>query len=333
MVFYMKKFFVLLAASVMMFCGCEFPTTERLGNQQKISVVTWNVQTFFDSQKDGCEYADFIKNENWDSKMYFQRLERLCKVMLELDADVYVLQEIENSDVIYDVCNQLTQKSWNSKDGWAYSCFYKIEGSSIGCGVISKYQLQDLTTHMIDIRTDFCEQPDMRAIMKVNVLVGEKKLCMFVNHWKSKSGDETGTEKWRNFQEALLASQVLDCNECGIICGDFNRDIREFNLICGDDSGKNVQLQGKFLKGDNAFVYTPWIDETGDYTCEIGSYFYKNSWERIDNIFSFGDAKILSFEPCVDPMWTNEKGIPVSYKIYTGEGYSDHLPLKACVLF
>ena len=53
----------------------------------KISIVSWNVQTFFDSNTSGEEYAEFKKRGNWSKALYIERLERLCESINVLDAD------------------------------------------------------------------------------------------------------------------------------------------------------------------------------------------------------------------------------------------------------
>ena len=63
-----------------------------------------------------------------------------------------------------------------------------------------------------------------------------------------------------------------------------------------------------------------------------GSYFYKNEWERIDNIFSFGEVTLVKFQPVTNPPVADDDGKPVSYKMYNETGYSDHLPLKCIIL-
>lgn len=326
-------FLVVLLIGAFCFCSCALSGPAEDAARQKLTVVSWNVQTFFDGQKSGNEYSEFFKSDIWDERMYLKRVERLSQVIIDLDADVYVLQEIENASVIQDICNQLVEKVWKNKDNWTYSCFCKNDESSIGCAVISKYPIEDLSTHMIDIRTTGTKQPDMRPIMKMKIVTEKKFIDLFVNHWKSKTGNALESETWRSLQEALLASLLRRTDEdyAGIICGDFNKDIDEFTIV-QNESG-NILLHGDLLNCPDVCVYSPWLDENGKYDFDSGSYYYKNAWERIDNIFSYGNVKILDFEPCTDPRWTTENGTPYSYKIYTGEGYSDHLPIKACIIF
>ena len=170
--------------------------------------------------------------------------------------------------------------------------------------------------------------------MEVNLDVGGRNVILFVNHWKSKSGGEEESEIWRDWQETLLAGRLAEISSASasapcIICGDFNRDIREFCVLEGGSRSEgNVSLRGsKSVK-----LYSPWLTEGGSLSSETGSYYYKGSWERIDHIFSFGKVRISAFSPRAESPWAKEDKTPFAYKIYSGEGYSDHLPVMASVV-
>lgn len=337
----MRRFFFGCFLSFVVLCGISCSVDNNaysFGSRETIKIVSWNVQTFFDATSDGTEYADFLKNKNWNIEMYSKRVKRLCQVMTQIDADVYVFEEIENEAVIQDICNELAGKKWDSKSNWNYACFSKEKGSSIGCAVISKFELSDFTTHNIDIRTIEKEQPSLRAIGEICVNVGKHQFFLFVNHWKSKNSGETETEIWRKKQEELLVSLVsqrIKLNEtCPIlICGDFNKDIEEFEIVEKTIEG-NVILRN-FCNGNRQklIVYSPWYDDDGKFVSDTGSYFYKDAWERIDNFFVCNNFAVIDFEPCVDEQWTKEDNIPFAFRVYTGEGYSDHLPIKITLKF
>lgn len=311
--------------------GNNFGGFSSSGNQ--VSVVSWNVQTFFDANNDGTEYADFLKSKTWDETMYAQRVSRLCQVIAMLNADIYVLEEIENESVIQDICNGLSVHKWNSTEIWSYACFSKEPGSSIGCAVISKYELSDFTNHSLEISSSKINQPSLRAIGKVKVRVGNKNFVLFVNHWKSKSSGEAESEIWRIKQESILTNLICESVEENqtypiLICGDFNKSIEEFEYLEGYEES-NILLNSKYPFDNKAIeVFSPWYDEYGNITCDTGSYYYKNTWEYIDNFFVHGNFKVLDFEVCIDELWTKENDIPNGFKTYTGEGYSDHLPIK-----
>lgn len=310
-----------------------------------ISLVNWNVQTFFDAQTEGTEYDEYRSAGRWSKDKYITRLNRLCEVMRSLNADIYVFEEIENEAVIYDLSNQLVGDTWNNKNKWHYACFAKDEGASIGCAVISRFPLKNSKIHIFDVRTQKQTQPSVRPLLQVTAEIDGYELTIFVNHWKSKLGDydsedgeepKSETEIWRDWQEAVLSNALaVSPTAACVICGDFNRDARDFvTVFDGANRSPNTVLRGigNAEEGvQNVKVYNPWFDSDGTLGSETGSYYYDNRWEYIDNIFACGNVKLSSFSAKAEEPWANEKGFPVGYRIYTGEGYSDHLPVM-CTL-
>ena len=311
----MKTFIILTAA--LLFTSCNVNTGCRTVTAEKTSftIANWNVQTFFDGVTEGTEYSSFKSAKYWSNEKYSTRLKRLCEVLNTLNADIYTLEEIENEGVLQDIANQFAGKAWDSKTNWTYACFSKEKGAAIGCAVLSKYPLFGLKTHALDIMTESQTQPSMRPLIEVSADVNGREIILFVNHWKSKSGGEEKSEVWRNWQEKVLQvrldSVFNNANPACIVSGDFNRDIDEFN--------------------ENFKSHSPWLNSEGEYSSNMGSYYYKGEWERIDHIFNFGSAEIESFCACAQSPWITELGTPFSYTIYTGEGYSDHLPVMATV--
>ncbi|MBR5646351.1 MAG: endonuclease/exonuclease/phosphatase family protein [Treponema sp.] len=299
-----------------------------LSDCEKISIVSWNVQTFFDSHPDGTEYSDFVKNKKWNEEVYKLRLNRLIEIMKQLKADVYVFEEIENERVLCDLSNLMGGRSAGSSNGWKYSCFGKPEGSALGCCVFSRYELVDMKMHCLDVRIHDVVQPSMRGLLQVDI-VCKKKIRLFVNHWKSKLGGEDETEIWRDWQESLLASQVrLAVSEgidCCLICGDFNRKLDRF-VEADWMTGGCLLREASFGGEKNICVFYGWSDDDLS-----GSYYYENSWEKIDQIFLYGKCRFEQFEVCSFWPLVNSDGLPNEFKVFSGEGYSDHLPLKAIV--
>lgn len=325
----MKKINFLLFC--ILFTSCSFSSFK---SKNQISVATWNVQTFFDAQNDGCEYQEFRKSDDWTKEKYEQRLERLCSVIQELDADVIVLEELENQGILYDISNYLAGNSWNQNKNWLYGCFAKNEGDSIGCGVLSRYELGEMKIHNLQIKKDGLNQPSMRPVVEVQVYWGEKQLTLLANHWKSKAGGSDESEIWRNWQEIVLGNRiktVLENNDgCNgvIACGDFNRDLFEFDYVDGNKI--NIDVYGN---EEGQIMKTCWLDENGQLVTDKGSYFFKDNWERIDHFFVSENVNILDFSVFAKEPWCNDEGIPLSYKIYTGLGYSDHVPLRCVINF
>lgn len=386
-----KTFAVILALAICvsflalcfatLFGGCA-----REGKRVSLKIVNWNAQTFFDANNDGIEYSNFQKSKKWGEAAYKERLKKLCHAIKALDGDVVILEEIENEGILYDISNALAGENWNPKKVYRYGCFSKKKNSSIGCAVISRYELCGFKIHSLDVRAENSRAPSMRPLMEVDLLVpknkfsdGEKSrsLKIFVNHWKSKSGGEEESKIWRRWQEGLLAQKISDAqNEAtlpAIICaGDFNQDISEFSFIeieadAGADDfldaglGENAILETRCSDGNDdfrktqfvtkvdaknfrnvpniefatldsrekIFVYSPWAEFSG----EEGSYFFRDEWERIDHFFACGQIALKEFAPQTSGAWAYDDGRPKPFKIYSLNGYSDHLPISCVVEF
>ena len=337
----MKQKYV-LAFAIMSFliCGCNgcAAVEKEIDNENAakvITIVSWNTQEFFDSQKEGSEYSEYQSAKNWSEEKYLARLERLCSVISELNADIYVLEEIENEAIIQDMANQMIGDSWKASERLMYSCFTKIPKTATGVAILSRYPLENIKAHALDIRTQESEQPTMRPILEATVNVGEKKFTIFGNHWKSKSGGEEKSEIWRDWQESLLAGFLIEGQKnspeyAAILCGDFNRDISEFIKTSEKkNSGNKIILRNAgFGETQKIVVNNAWLT----FGNKIGSYYFNESWEKIDHIMCFGKAKITGFTPKTGE-WADESGKPKEYKIFSGEGYSDHLPIFATVVY
>lgn len=309
------------------------------GNQ--LYVVSWNVQTFFDAQTSGLEYSEFKGSKSrWNQQLYEARLDRLVDAIEQLDADILVLQEIENIGVMYDISNRLAGKL-RGKDAYGWMCFEGEEESSIGCGVFSRLPLGQKRVHQVDCRTKG-EQPQLRPLLEVEVLVdGEDKsadntegasvLNLFVCHWKSKSGGEEEAAFWQKRQESLLSyqlQQILTTTSGKgkiLVCGDFNRDLHEFQIV---EENKGTVFLG------SVEVKSGWLYPQ---TISGGSYWYQEQWEKIDHVFAAGALDIGAFEVLTKGPWVqlDETGnvIPFRYSMWNDAGYSDHLPIGCWINF
>lgn len=283
------------------------------------------MQTFFDAVDDGTEYSEFRgKKSNWDEDAYKERLVRLCRSLAAINADVFALMEIENEGVIRDIENTFPEVKWG-KNPWHYAAFAKNEGSATGCAVLSRYPLEDVTVHNIDIRTSD-KEPPLRPIICMRVKKGSG-MTLIVNHWKSKSGGETETEHWRDYQEGVLCALLLGLGGTPVAaCGDFNRDLSAF-----DTDGTAVHLHDRTNDESNISIATmtsAWsmASDTG-----IGSYYYNGKWEKIDHIFVNSSMTIDSFSVLNKGDWATSGGKPRRYTVRTRSGYADHLPIMAAV--
>ena len=330
--FFEKKFNNLFVAGcIIFFIFFLLCTSCVLENEYSISsdvsLVTWNVQTFFDGNDDGIEYSEFRnKKFEWNEQKYIKRLDNLCKIIEQIDSDIFVMQEVENEKILFDISNRLSHNSWNQNKVYKYSTFSKNENSSIGVAVLSRLKILDIKTHFIDIKNENIKNPSMRPILEVLLEGKNKNIRLFVNHWKSKSGGCEVTNVWRDYQENLLANNFVkkSNNEILVACGDFNKDLSEFYR----DENDKIFLQKFTLEDNRSYVYSPWDDY---YNKSFGSYYYKNNWEKIDHIFVEDKKFVKEFSVVQFQELFTEDGKPFAYLIYRDTGISDHLPLY-CVI-
>lgn len=338
----MKKFFALLI--VIFFVSCNFEQsveqkkTSHQSQKNEITIMNWNTQTFFDTTVHGTEYNDFKKkNEKWNDSVYKERVKRLCSVIEAINADIVVLEEIENQDVLYDISNNLKYQGIPKKK-YVYSFFYKNDGDVFGNAILSRLPLENPKIHQI--HTEINEkQPQLRPILEISILPEnsivlspkktmhnslqntEKTIKLFVSHWKSKSGGEEKTALWRTYQESLLTTAAGASFSSHIIfCGDFNRDLSEFM----QDENQNIVFSNKH---QTITLYSPWINAQ-----EKGSYFYNNQWTKIDHFFFSNTFELKDFYVYKE-FTTKEDGSPFKFTLYNGEGYSDHLPITATIRY
>lgn len=341
----LRCFLIFFVSVIFLSCNVGSCSSTEADANAGFRIVCWNVQTFFDAHTSGCEYQDFKNSEHWTEERYLQRLSRLCDFIATVDADVYVFEELENSGILIDIYNQLVGSSWNSKKLCSYGTFAKETDSAIGIGVISKFPLENVKLHGMDIRIQKETQPSGRPIIEMDVVIGNKNIRLLVNHWKSKASGVGEGEIWRQWQENVMVktlsylsstSEDSPYSQNFVVCGDFNKDISAF--VSSKESGQcKIHLRGINSPADVSprfvEVSSPWLNASGHLTTRNGSYYYKETWERIDHFFAGNGLKISGFRVLDDQPWATEEGTPNSYKIYTGEGYSDHLPLICDVFF
>lgn len=317
-------FFFIVCCSLSLLTACTGGSVFEHSEVNRITVMTYNTQAFFDAIDDGSEFSEYRGFKNsWTEAKYLDRLDRLREVILlcgrdvgegfDAGPDIVVLQEIENERVLRDLCNRLPQH-----------CSYRTaafippgKGSAFGSAVLSRYLLESLSAHSIEETGS-----PLRPLLQVKLRTGDSSLVVFAVHWKSKvGGDDTGST--RLLQEALLVERIrqLEISDNGIpfiVCGDFNQKRSEFTLMNAVPN-----------------CWDWWLPkvEAGLLPGPCGSYYYQNQWETIDNIFysmSLADGKDLdfaSFKVVAEAPLITVESVPYRYTMYNGKGYSDHVPL------
>jgi len=319
-------------------------------DSQRIVVMTYNTQAFFDATTTGSEFAEYRKTGSpWNAERYSARLDRLREVILlagrsssagDRGPDIVVLQEIENDGVVRDLCNRLPPRC-----RYPYAAFAPPgDGSAFSSAVLSRFPITTVRSHTVG-NVDI----SLRPLLEVALEVDGVPLTVFAAHWKSKSGDSdtagsTGSESGavRAMQEAVLATCIAECESARprrawLACGDFNQPLDAFSRLSPAMSCWPLWL------GDSANS----IDS--DKPRPAGSYYFRGKWETIDHIFLSASAQpsapaltpvgvgssdqgispfvVSRFFVLAEPPLVGDDFVPVKYELFSGRGYSDHLPL------
>lgn len=304
-------------------CGALSPMRDSAGT--RITVMTWNAQTFFDAVETGTEFDEFRGGANgWNAERYGARLDRL-RAVVELcgrrageepgsGPDIAVLEEIENEGVVRDICNRLSQRTT-----YRYAAFVPpADGSAFGSAVLSRLPITGVTAHNVDPEPSGSAEPlALRPMLEVSLRLGEETLTVFAVHWKSKSGSDVApSERARLAQERLLADRIaaLEVHDAlWIACGDCNQRYDEFTLL------------GRYVN-----CWDDWLEKcsSGAVDGPAGSYYYRETWETIDNVFLPGDVwTVQDFMVVAEPPIADSDLLPKRFDAFSGKGVSDHLPL------
>ncbi len=332
-------FFACIAVGVFFLqCTRCTPLTDRQFNEP-VTLVTYNTQTFFDAVEDGTEFKEYKGSKSrWTAQKYKARLERLKGTIFAAGEkltgkkdrlpDIVVLQEVESNRVIEDFCKQLP-----NGENYPYAvCPPHSDKGAFTTVILSKYPVKRYFVHRLQTEKKVSLRPLIEVVLNTGSKDKPQLLTVFAVHWKSKTGGSDSAVV-RAQQEAQLIKKIQEHREKNpdipfVVCGDFNQTLEEFNQLSDFPVCWNVSS----YRTENEAGAQP-----------NGSYYFKNSWEKIDHIFyesgtsdyevsenasDTGQAYIepLLFFVLYEPPLI-EDGKPVRYNVLTGEGYSDHLPL------
>ena len=166
----------------------------------EIKIATYNVENLFDDKIAGSEYSDF-KSNRWNSAKYQQKLQKIARVLRELNADVVALNEIENQNVIKELANL---------SGYKYYEFATTKGAPVGLGMLSRYKISSSRAFIVeDVKT--------RPILMSRVEFGTEVLEFFVAHFPAAKNPLKD-----RIAAANTMKNAIKNSKNGIILGDLN---------------------------------------------------------------------------------------------------------------
>lgn len=325
---------------ILLLTGCLDPAGEDSidSDPQSLVLMSWNCQNLFDGNDDGTEYDEFDPGRGlWTEELYRKRLERTANIILSHGPDILFLQEVENRQVVEDLNRALGRK------GFPWRIISDREGCAVQLAILSRYPLDKV----------LCWQPGyfgeetLRPVMEARVRIGSESFLLFNNHWKSRREGVPETEEARRMSASVLARR---CSDVPVIAaGDFNADWDDPDLAGTTEAGRPalfrwtgdgfpLEAHLPVIPSDDFLPLSPLpkgvLVDPWDTAGSPGSYSYRNEWSRPDHFFlspCFFEGTgwvFVSFDAGGGPELFNAQGEPNRWITGTGEGFSDHLPLR-----
>jgi len=350
--------FFLLFALYLIFCivscaGCNLPY---LNEKNTVSIVSYNVQNYFDTVSDGTEYPEYDPTKGeWSQTKLDIKTKHIAKAIKECTPggpDIVTIQEIENINAL-----QYLIKNGLSNSGYSYSVTPRPSHTATSIGILSRFPITSLYTHAVT----HPDGPPLRYIIEATIEINDITLVLFVNHWKSKLGGAEKTEKYRRSAAAVLngrLEQIILQNPNSEICitGDMNENIDEYYLnektyytailpyeeLIGEKINQSFVFttdaeKAQFHATEDGVIpvfYSPWNES------EIkGSYAYQKKWTTPDHFFLSPGLLdntgfyYKSFSVAKQEYLFTDEGFPKKWFNYKSSGYSDHLPILLSLEF
>ena len=314
-------------------------------NVKSFLVVSYNVENLFDTINSPLfEDDEFTPSGSkaWTYDRYSKKLNDLARVILSIPGKelpaLIGLSEIENRGVLED----LTDIRGLRKGAYKIVHEDGKDPRGIECALLYRPDMFKYLSHeYIPIADPVNPDYLYRGILHVRGKGPDgSSLHVFVNHWKSRAGDERETARQRMFSAITLRKQLdmLMAREKDfkvVAMGDFNDEPTNRSITNGLSAlnkRRNIQM------GDYYNLFYDLHNMEGQ-----GTYNYRGSWNMLDQILvsynlieqekglstAYGSGMILKEEWMLYPSEKYGEGLPSA--TYGGPEYyggpSDHLPI------
>jgi endonuclease/exonuclease/phosphatase family metal-dependent hydrolase len=298
------------------------------------------------------QYADYAaETSNWYSEKVLWAKAQHFVTTIELmgSPDVVGLQEIEsagNTSAVFEIPFSAQQSLKEKLQELGYQYFLigpqeKTNPVAVTTAVISKLPAKNLSSVIVN----FGNTTSCRDIQVVELSLASGRALLFNSHWKSKNG---GFEETREKTAALLRQRIAKERKAHpetdiIALGDFNSSYHESPMQELKTTGDERKMFGK----PTPYLYNLWFAVSAEHRWD---YSYDGGRQVLSNMLisdSLYDHQGLRYVPHSFTVigqegeaartLLNVDGRPFRWQIakinhkavHLGQGYSDHLPLRA----
>ena len=229
----LKHTFITVISTFIIYGGCWAQTFEDLefGTEETLDVITWNIEWF---PKNGATTTGYVK-----------------EILESLDADVYAIQEIDDTTVFKTMVDLMDDYEYVLMDGWFGGLVYVYNSQSIE--VLEAYEIYTESQYW---------NPLPRSPLVMKFKFQNEEVYIINNHYKCCGDDyvdwnDDGDEEMRRVIASTLIeeymSEVLE-GERVILLGDLN------DLI---DEVASTNVFAMFLEEPGKYRFADWDLATG----------------------------------------------------------------------
>ncbi len=305
----------------------------------------YNCENLFDTYDDSLKIDESFlpdREHYWTPSKYRKKLNNISKVITAVGQwelpEVIGVCEIENRKVLEDLIHKTALKKFR------YRIIHKESPDRRGIDVGFLYRpdkFKPLSYKAIRVKFPFDANKPTRDILYVKGTDNFKDtLHIFINHWPSRWGGQTETDRKRKFAASVLKKEVdslfsTDKNPNIVIMGDLN-DYPTNNSVM---KVLKAQTQYNNIKQESLYNLAWYLQEVKG----KGSHKHKGEWGVLDQIIISGsllnqknkihtsvdNAHVFEAPFLLEPD-NNYTGLK-PFRTYIGfkfhDGYSDHLPV------
>lgn len=305
----------------------------------RIRIISYNVQNFFDGSECGNEYDDFKVANGWDKAAFDSRVASFLLVLKQppfSSADIILFQEVESEAVLEALLDNGMRKR-----GFIY---YGIADNNTPVSVAYISKINPIAAHMH-------ASSGQRGVLALEFFLSGEQFFLFSVHAKSQSGGVDATEGERLALSSLLQCLVSETlGSAFLITGDFNTDpglqydevrslmrpgvysedeIWDFGAlpVCGEKKMVSAKT-----------LYAPTIDMALPLSAE-GTYYYDGAFTFLDHalcseaLFDGVGLEYSAFAVLNESALKREGGVPYSFDKNSGRGYSDHFAIQSELVY
>jgi endonuclease/exonuclease/phosphatase family metal-dependent hydrolase len=177
-----------------------------------LRIATWNVHNLFDSTQDGDE-------EVTPRPLYETRLDRVGRVLAELDADVVVLEEVESARVLADLAARAPHLG--------YAELFMFPGNDprgINIGALARVAIDSAASHRAD-KFGAYGYHYARDCLELRLTRGASEVVLLAVHFKSKAPPDDPKKRLAEAEHTRGIADGISAGNPGagiLVLGDFN---------------------------------------------------------------------------------------------------------------